>query len=91
MSDSATQNTPWLTLFGSLGAILIFVLIIYLAYLPNRPEPINVAVAEARQAKADEARAAGLAKISGYAVSSTGSIQVPIEDAMELVVEEYKD
>lgn len=89
--NSAKQNSFWPTFLGSLGAILIFALIIALAYLPNRPEPINQAVAEARQLKADEARAAGVAKISKYAVGADGSIQIPVDAAMNLVTDEYKD
>lgn len=91
MSDNTSSNSFFLTFLGSLGAILIFALIIFLAYLPNRPEPINQAVAEARQAKADESRAAGIAKISKYAVNADGSIQIPVDAAMDLVTNEYKD
>jgi len=90
MSDSPKQKTPLLTFLGSLGAILIFALIIYLAYLPNRPDPIDKAVSKERQAKADEARAAGIAKLNSYAVSATGTVQIPIEEAMELIVKEYQ-
>ena len=87
-----TPNKSFLpTFLGSLGAILIFALIIFLAYLPNRPEPINKAASEARQAKADEARAAGLAKITKYAANPDGSVQIPVEAAMDLVIEDYKD
>jgi hypothetical protein len=90
MSDTPKQNTTLLTFLGSVGAILIFAVIIYLAYLPNRPAPINEAIAAERQAKADEARAAGIAKLTNYAVSGTGAVQIPIEEAMKLVVEEYQ-
>lgn len=90
MSDQSSSNSFLATFLGSLGAILIFALIIFLAYLPNRPEPINQAVAEARQAKADEARAAGAAKISNYAVNADGSVQIPVDAAMDLVVEDYE-
>lgn len=89
MSENASKGTPLLTLAGSLGAILIFVLVIYLAYLPNRPEPIDTAVAAERQAKADEARAAGAAKLSSYVVSETGAVQIPIDAAIERVLKGY--
>jgi hypothetical protein len=90
MSETPKQNAPLLTFLGSVGAILIFALVVYLAYLPNRPAPIDQSVAQERQAKADEARAAGIAKLSNYAVSGTGAVQIPIEEAMKLVVEEYQ-
>lgn len=92
MAHSSTkQNSTWLTFLGSLGAILIFALILFLAYLPNRPAPIDQTANELRQVKADEARAAGIAKISKYAVNPDGSIQIPVDTAMILVTNEYKD
>lgn len=90
MSDQPTSKSKWPTFLGSLGAILIFVLIIFLAYLPYRPQPIDQAAYETRQIKADESRAAGIAKISKFAANPDGSIQVPVETAMELVVKQYK-
>lgn len=92
MTQSAShQNSFWATFFGSLGAILIFALIIFLAYLPNRPAPVDQTANEARQAKADQARAEGIAKITKYAVNADGSIQIPVDVAMDLVTNEYKD
>lgn len=90
MSDQTSSQSKWFTFLGSVGGILIFALIIFLAYLPNRPEPVDQAAAEERQAKADQARAEGIAKISKYAVNGDGSIQIPVEMAMDLVVEDYK-
>lgn len=91
MADQTSSKSFLPSFLGSLGAILIFALIIFLAYLPNRPEPIDQAAAEERQVKADEARAEGIAKITKYAVKGDGSIQIPVETAMDLVVEDYKD
>lgn len=91
MSDKTSSNSFLPTFLGSLGAILIFALIIFLSYLPNRPEPIDQAAAEARQAKADEARAEGIAKTTKYAVNGDGSIRIPVDAAMDLVVEDYKN
>ena len=84
------QNTLF-TFLGSLGAILIFALIIFVAYLPNRPEPVDADKVAERQRKADESRAAGIAKISDYAVAGDGTVQIPVEAAMDLVVKEYND
>ena len=48
---------------------------------------------EARQAKADEARAASLAKLTGYEVinADAGIVRIPIEDAMNATVAAYKN
>jgi hypothetical protein len=91
MSEQTSSKSFLSSFLGSLGAILIFALIIFLAYLPNRPEPIDEAVAEERRAKAEQARAEGLAKINKYALSGDGSIQIPVDAAMDLVVEDYND
>ena len=80
-----------LSLTGIVGAILVFAVILYVAYLPGRPPAVDQKVHEERKQKADEARAAGLAKINGYNVNpDTKIIQIPIEAAMELTVTKYK-
>lgn len=91
MSDQLSSKSIWPTFLGSLGAILIFALIIFLAYLPNRPEPVDQAVSEERQAKADEARAAGVAKITKYEEKGDESFQIPVNEAMDFVVEDYNN
>lgn len=79
------------TFIGALGAILIFAVIIYIAYLPNRADRVDAAVVADRQAKADEARAAGVAKLNGFAVvnKETGTVRIPIELAKELTLYQY--
>lgn len=79
------------TFIGALGAILIFAIIIYIAYLPNRAERVDAAVVAERQAKADEARAAGIAKLNGFAVvnKEAGTVRIPIELAKELTLNNY--
>jgi len=92
MSETqVSKSNSLLTFLGSLGAILIFVLILFLAYLPNRPEPVNAQTAADRQAKADESRAAGIQKISNFEVinAESGTVRIPIEDAMEFTVAAY--
>lgn len=92
MSDTqASKSSSLLTFLGSLGGILIFVLIIWIAYLPNRPEPVNAQAAADRQAKADEARAAGIALISSTEVidAEAGKVRIPVDQAMKLLVEDY--
>jgi hypothetical protein len=87
-----SQSTTLLTFLGSLGAILIFALIIFIAYLPNRPDAVDAQTTANRQAKADEARAQGLAKLNGYELinAETGSARIPVEVAMEMTVSAYQ-
>ena len=80
-----------LTFIGGIGAFLIFAIVLFVAYLPNRPAPADQAANDTRQAKADEARAAGLSKLNGYAVinAEAGTVQIPLNEAMELTVAKY--
>ncbi|MDQ8194193.1 hypothetical protein QEH59_07140 [Coraliomargarita sp. SDUM461004] len=91
-ATKVSKGNTLLSFLGSLGAILIFVLILFVAYLPNRPEPVNTQVSLDRQAKADEARAAGLQKLNGYEVinAQAGTARIPIAEAMKLTVSAYQ-
>ena len=92
MSDTeASKSSGLLTFLGSLGGILIFALIIWIAYIPNLPDPVNAQAAEKRQALADEARAAGIAKITTTEVidQDAGKVRIPVEKAMEFLVKDY--
>lgn len=81
-----------LTLTGIVGSLLVFAIILYVAYLPGRPPAVDYKVAEERKQNADEARAEGWAKITGYEVidPETGSVRIPINEAMDLTVEAYR-
>ena len=90
MSETqASKSSSLLTFLGSLGGILIFVLIIWIAYLPNRPAPVNADAAADRQAKADEARAAGTALITTTEVidAEAGKVRIPVEQAMSILAD----
>ncbi len=92
MSDTqVSKGNSLLTFLGSLGAILIFALILFVAYLPNRPDPVDAQVNATRQAKADEARAAGIKKLTTYEVidAAAGTARIPIKEAMLLTVDAY--
>jgi hypothetical protein len=92
MSQSAASlSSRAFTFIGGIGAILIFALVLFVAYLPSRPAPADQAAKDARQAKADEARAAGLSKLNGYAVinAEAGTVRIPLHEAMELTVAKH--
>ena len=88
--ESFTVNRL-LSLAGIVGVILVFAVILYVAYLPGRPPAVDYKVAEERKQNADETRAAGQAKITGYEVvdAEAGLVSIPIDDAMDLTVVEY--
>lgn len=94
MPDNKVSGSSALLNFaGSLGLILIFVLIIRIAYLPNRPEPIHTETDLKRQNQADKDLAAGLAKISVPEVidADARKIRIPIRQAMRQVVKDYNN
>jgi hypothetical protein len=87
-----STSSRLLSLVGIIGAILVFAAILFVAYLPSRPAPIDQAVNDERQAKADQARAEGVAKLIGFEVidAGAGTIRIPIADAMDSTVAAYK-
>jgi len=93
MSQAELSSTNrWLSLAGIIGALFVFAIILLIAYLPHRPLPVDQAVNDARQAKADEARAAGVAKLSGFELinADAGIVRIPIQDAMDATVAAYR-
>jgi hypothetical protein len=90
--NQVSKGNSMLTFLGSLGAFLIFSLILFIAYLPHRPAPVDAQVVATRQAKADEARAAGIQKLTSFEVlnAEAGIARIPIEDAMLLTVASYQ-
>ena len=90
-TETSTANRL-LSLAGIIGAILVFAVILFVAYLPGRPPAVDSTIAEKRKQAADETRAAGQAKISGYEVidPAAGLARIPIREAMDMTVEAYK-
>ena len=66
-------------------------LIIFIAYLPNRPERVDAQVYATRQAKADESRAAGVQKLTNYELidAEAGTARIPIDEAISLTIASY--
>lgn len=91
-SEEPTLSNNVLTFIGSIGAILIFALIIFITYLPTVADPADQKANEDRQAAADSVRAAGAAKLEGYEVlnKEAGTVRIPIEDAKALTLKAYK-
>ena len=93
MSEKEPSSANQLyTFLGCLGAIASFALIAFVAYLPQQADPADQAVKEQRQIKADEARAAGKAKLESYAVvnAEKGIVRIPVDIAMDAVVQDYR-
>ncbi|HEY9153702.1 MAG TPA: hypothetical protein VIM69_01140 [Opitutaceae bacterium] len=89
-------NTPNNSSFGTIAAVIggfaLFALIVALAYLPQRPEPIAqgaLTPAERYQRLADmRAKEAKQINSYGWVDQQKGVVQLPIERAMELTIQE---
>ena len=90
-SVTNTSNTLF-TFIGAIGAILIFALIIFVAYLPNISDPADQDVRDKRQSDADAVRAEGVAKLNRYELidKDSGIVRIPIDKAKSLTLQAYK-
>lgn len=75
--------------FGGL-AILVFLLILLVTYLPNKPEGVDAAIKEQRVNEAETIRAEGVKKLNLLEINNAESAKIPIERAMELILSEYR-
>jgi hypothetical protein len=93
MSDSSSSpnQSQVVSFLAIIGSILLFALVIYLAYLPNRPAPVDSSLIESRKQQLAEVEAAGQAALRDYRVVNRdeGIVVVPIERAMQLTVEAF--
>ena len=93
MKQSATNTSNTLfTFIGAIGAILIFALIIFIAYLPNISAPADQDVRDKRQSDADAVRSEGVAKLNRYEIinKESGIVRIPIDKAKSLTLQAYK-
>lgn len=93
MSDPAsTRSTPWLTYAAVLGGFAVFAVILAVAYLPKKPEPLGdgVRTPEQRLAALGELRAKEkqAATTYGWIDQSKGVVRLPIDRAVELTIQD---
>ena len=92
MSDAAPKSGFFVTAAAVVGGFLIFVLILVVAYLPNKPAPLTegTKTPEERATILRELRAkeSAAANSYGWVDQTKGVVRVPIERAMQLTVED---
>ena len=76
-------------LFGGL-AILVFLLILVVTYLPNKPVGIDAEIKEQRVYEAETIRAEGVKKLNSLELNASQTAKIPIDRAMELILSEYR-
>ena len=92
MSDASPKSGFFITAVAVIGGFLIFVLIVVIAYLPNKPEMLSqgTKTPEERAAILRELRAreSAAAHSYGWVDQTKGIVRVPIERAMQLTIED---
>ena len=75
--------------FGGL-AILVFLLILVVTYLPNKPAGIDAEIKEQRVNQAETIRAEGIKKLNLLELNASKTAKIPIDRAIELILSEYR-
>lgn len=96
MSDhtASSKRAPLLSVVGILACFALFLLLVYIAYLPRQSGPFvgdGIRTPAERLAKLEELRTGELKHSNSYAWidQSAGTVQLPIDRAMELTVQHY--
>lgn len=87
-----SQRSVLFSFFGILGTFLLFLLIVFIAYLPNRPGPVDTQQVEDRKAKLADYRAKVDKDIDsyGWVNQPKGVVRIPVSEAMKLTVRRYE-
>ncbi|HEU5079628.1 MAG TPA: hypothetical protein VFT72_10450 [Opitutaceae bacterium] len=92
MSNTPNKPFPWGTLIAIVGGFALFALIIAFAYLPQRAPaiPQGALTPEERMERLTEMRAKEAKQANSYSWidQQKGTVEIPIDRAMELTVQE---
>jgi hypothetical protein len=94
MSNTPSNTHSWVTFSAVLGGFAIFALIVTIAYLPQRPAPVQqgALTPKERMIRLMEMRGKEQRQLGSYAWidQQKGTVQLPIERAMELTIQERR-
>ena len=92
LSPEPSDSKALFSALGWIGAFLIFVLIVAIAYLPNRASSAYEKNKEERMTILNTVKAeqANLVSSYGWTNQAEGVVRIPVERAMRLTVEELK-
>lgn len=98
MSDSTqtpSVSGAWVTAVAAIGGFAIFALIVLIAYLPKKPEPLpdGARTPEQRKSALAELRAKDKSAATTYAWvdQPAGVVRIPIDEAVKLTIKEIND
>lgn len=94
MSNTPSNSHSWVTFASILGGFAIFAFIVTIAYLPQRPAPVQQGALTPRERliRLMEMRSKEQKQSTSYAWidQQKGLVQLPIERAMELTIQEHR-
>ncbi len=88
-TEETAHSNPIFSILGAIGSLLIFVFILYFAYLPLRPQSADASIRKERQERLAEhqAKEHSLAQNYRWVNEPEGVVRIPVERAMQLTVE----
>ncbi|MGC9450492.1 MAG: hypothetical protein ACP5I4_03510 [Oceanipulchritudo sp.] len=92
IEQEPSDRTVLLSALGWIGVIFVFLLVVAVAYLPNRARSTEAKNAEIRYQIRNDVRAEQARLVSAYewVNQDEGILRVPVEEAMKLTVEELR-
>lgn len=98
MSKTSTSNDQisglkiTFSAIAMISVILLFLFILLVVYIPNRHTPVDQEIVAQRKARLSELKAkeADIVNSYGWIDQSTGITHIPVDAAMELVVQSYQ-
>lgn len=92
-SAPSSNSSFTATLLAAVGGFAIFLLILFVAYLPNKAAPAGDGVKTPEQRKAALAELRGKEKTTattyGWVDKDAGVVRIPIAQAKELIIQEH--
>jgi hypothetical protein len=92
MSDTPSRSSFLVTVSAVLGAVAVFVLIVVIAYKPNKPEPLQDGAKtpeeRAKILQAHLSREEKTAAEYAWIDQSKGVVQLPIDRAIDLTIKD---
>ena len=90
-AESGVQRRNYvLTILGVIASFLLFLVILLIAYIPNRPASVNQEIVAARKLKLSELSAKQSQQMNSYSWvnEKEGQVRIPVKRAMELLVQQ---
>ena len=95
MSDSThtpSKSGLWVTVAAAIGGFAIFALIVFIAYLPKKPDPLpdGARTPEQRKSALADLRAKEKAALStyGWVDQNAGIVRIPVDEAVKITIKE---